>query len=305
VDRAADFASALVKFGGQEFNVRQGRVNGGHVKWTLIALGVFCWLVTVRLIMAAVTATHQVQALVFWALVVAGAYGGLSLFRRAKRPEYRQIPPQQSTRDWDSYIAPKPAVFKASSSRQNPANSSTSRAVDPPPPAPSAPPRPAVGDDPHPLLLDPSISQANERPRSGGQKGLVVRADITAAIEAAPADVQAALGTSGLSALKFLDEHLPQAEQVRHIVSAGVDYSGALENCALVVTDLRLLFVNPLPQVIAWNLTQIADVNAFMGFRLKTYGGGEMTLGINGGWASTFVKRLQVAMAVATLRATA
>lgn len=132
-----------------------------------------------------------------------------------------------------------------------------------------------------------------------------MRDDITAAIEAAPASTQATLGSSGLGALKILDEHLPQHERVHHIISAGIDPLRPVENCALVVTDLRLLFVNPLPQVIAWDLTQIATVHASLGFRVTTHGGGEMTLGINSGGGSTFVARLHVAMAIATLRATA
>ncbi|MFI6827531.1 hypothetical protein ACIBG5_10560 [Kribbella sp. NPDC050241] len=132
-----------------------------------------------------------------------------------------------------------------------------------------------------------------------------MRDDITAAVEAAPANVQATLGSSGLGALKFLDEHLPQGERVHHIISAGVEPLRTLENCALVVTDLRLLFINPLPQVLAWDLTQIANVHAALGFMVTTNGGGDTHLGINSGWGDTFVARLQVAMAIATLRATA
>ncbi|TCC31689.1 hypothetical protein [Kribbella speibonae] len=132
-----------------------------------------------------------------------------------------------------------------------------------------------------------------------------MRPDIIVAMEAASADVQAKLGGTGLSAMKILDEHLPETERVQHIVSAGVEPLNTVENCALVITDARLLFVNPLPQVLAWNLTQIANVHASLGFMVTTHGGDQTHLGINRSGGNAFVERLHVAMAIAVLRATA
>lgn len=279
------------------------------MKGTLTALGVFCWLVAARLLEAAVTATHQTQALICWSLVIAGAYAGWSLIRRARRPEYRHVPPAQSTRDWDSYIAPKaptPKPVRPDSGREADARSMDFRRTDnEAADLPAISVKSEVSGDARPLLSDQSALQTSAMPVSAHQRGSVVRDDINAAIGATPANVQATLGSSGRGALKFLDEHLPKDEVVHHVISAGVEPLRTLENCALVVTDLRLLFVNPLPQVLAWDLTQIANVHASLGFMVTTHGGGQTHLGINSGWGDTFVARLQVAMAIATLRATA
>ncbi|MEV6411953.1 hypothetical protein [Kribbella sp. NPDC051718] len=255
------------------------------MRGTLIALGVFCWLATARLIVAAVNSSPG-----YWVLAIAAAYGGFALIQRSMRPEYRHVPPPQSTRDWDTYLAPKPA--KPATPKPVSAQVRVDE-VEPPvfPVTAAAAPL---------LATSPQFTPSTER-----QKGPVVRDDITAAVEAAPANVQAKLGSSGRDALKLLDEHLPQHERVHHIISAGVEPLRTVENCALVVTDLRLLFINPLPQVVAWDLTQIANVHASLGFQVTTRGGDKTHLGISGDGNHTFVSHLQVAMAIATLRATA
>lgn len=109
----------------------------------LIGLGVFCCLLTARMVEAAVKAPHATSrapsgaghnpalTLLYWVIAIALAVTALSLFRRAMRREYRWVPPQQSTRDWDSYIAPKPP--RAAPSPPRPRT---------PPPVPSPAPRP-------------------------------------------------------------------------------------------------------------------------------------------------------------------
>jgi hypothetical protein len=127
-----------------------------------------------------------------------------------------------------------------------------------------------------------------------------MREDIAAAIAATPSNIQSELNGPCKQAMAFLEDHLPDTEQVRCLSSAAVNVTGATTNSALVVTDRRLLFVAPRPQALAWRLTAIDNVHAAYGFMVES-GGATTHLGVDSEWGNEFVNRLHMAMAVATL----
>lgn len=130
-----------------------------------------------------------------------------------------------------------------------------------------------------------------------------MRSDISTALDRAPNGVKdELLAGPARTPLIMLDEHLPAAEAVSHLASVAPKVSGSpSRNCVLALTDRRLIFVAPLPQVLSWNLTDIDQVvHISMGLHISD-GGGTITFPIDAIWGKTLVDHINVAVAIARL----
>ncbi|MEV7801543.1 hypothetical protein AB0O28_01190 [Microbispora sp. NPDC088329] len=133
-----------------------------------------------------------------------------------------------------------------------------------------------------------------------------MRPDIKTAISGLSSSAQRTLAAEASACLAFLGEHLPQDERIHALCPAAVRTDLAL-NSVLALTDRRVLFVAPLPQVLSWPLAQLDD---FSSFDLKaravglsvTANGRDYSLGIGRGYGDVFVRLVVQATAVARLR---
>jgi hypothetical protein len=76
-----------------------------------------------------------------------------------------------------------------------------------------------------------------------------------------------------------------------------------------VLTDRRLLFLAPSPQVLSWPLASLTRVQALssqsgaiVAFFVDDTSGGKYQLGIDGAWGDTFESMAKVAIAIARLK---
>ncbi len=96
------------------------------------------------------------------------------------------------------------------------------------------------------------------------------------------------------------------------LVSAAPDSFKAKDfNCLLALTDRRLLFVAPAPQVLSWPLGAVTRVQILQGsagqittFFVDDSNGGQYQLGADGQWGQVFVTNAKRAIAEAILRNT-
>jgi len=110
--------------------------------------------------------------------------------------------------------------------------------------------------------------------------------------------------------LDFLTANLPDQEQVKWLSSAAPkSYNVSEFHCLLALTDRRLLFVTPSPQVLSWPLPTVTKVQALSGSanRVETFfiddsGGGEYQLGADAEWGPFFAAHAKRAIAEAILR---
>jgi hypothetical protein len=118
--------------------------------------------------------------------------------------------------------------------------------------------------------------------------------------------------STGKQSLDFLATNLPANEQIKLLASAAPNSYNAKEfHCLLALTDRRLLFVAPSPQVLSWPLPTVTKVQSLDGganqietFFIDDSGGGEYQLGADGQWGPTFASHAKRAIAEATLRNT-
>jgi hypothetical protein len=131
-----------------------------------------------------------------------------------------------------------------------------------------------------------------------------MRADITSAINKAPAGIQQQLEHGCGGCLELLDKHLPSDEPVEWIISAAASphRTPVVINCLLALTDQRLLFVAPAPQALSWRLPSITHIQT-MGnvFFVEGSGGGKVQLGAEAAWSPTFASHVEAAIAQAVL----
>jgi hypothetical protein len=130
-----------------------------------------------------------------------------------------------------------------------------------------------------------------------------MRTDLSAAIQAAHADVQEALGNACRPAIDFLNEHLSATEPIKHVLSIGVAIEAAV-NSVLAITDRRLVFVAPLPQAISLPLSAITKSQFYAGYFFLNGAGHEYSLGsdkISMAATDDFTRKLNHACAVAVL----
>jgi hypothetical protein len=138
------------------------------------------------------------------------------------------------------------------------------------------------------------------------------RPDIEAVLQMLPSHVSQHLITTGRNSLEFLAANLPTGEQIRWLASAAPKgYSVTEFHCLLALTDRRLLFVAPAPQVLSWNLPTVTRVQSLNGaagqvqtFFVDDSNGGQYQLGADGQWGPAFADHAKIAIAEATLRNT-
>ena len=130
-----------------------------------------------------------------------------------------------------------------------------------------------------------------------------MRADISAALDRAPNGVKdELLAGPARQPLMMLDEHLPSAEAVSQLASVAPKVAGsASRNCVLALTDRRLIFVAPLPQVLSWRLVDLDQVvHISMGLHIGI-GGSTITFPIDGTWGKTLADQINNAVAISRL----
>lgn len=140
----------------------------------------------------------------------------------------------------------------------------------------------------------------------------MTRPDIEAVLQKLPGHVSQQLTNHGKESLEFLDSNLPADEQVQWLASAAPNSYDATEcDSLLAITNSRLLFVAPLPQVLSWSLPSVTRVQSLYGAAneietifIDDSGGGEYQLGADGEWGPTFAQHAKRAVAEATLRNT-
>jgi|SRR5215475_10862136 len=155
----------------------------------------------------------------------------------------------------------------------------------------------------------------NKDSTSGGverQGHTLARSDIEAVLASLPSHVSQHLSSTGRESLDFLAANLPHQEQVIWLASAAPKTYGVTEfHCLLALTDRRLLFVAPSPQVLSWPLPTVTKVQALSGsanqvetFFINDSGGGEYQLGADADWGPVFAAHAKRAVAEAILRNT-
>ncbi len=138
------------------------------------------------------------------------------------------------------------------------------------------------------------------------------RSDIEAVLASLPSHVSHHLSSTGRESLDFLAANLPDQEHVRWLASAAPKSYNVNEfHCLLALTNRRLLFVAPSPQVLSWPLPTVTKVQALSGsanqvetFFIDDSGGGEYQLGADAEWGPVFATYAKRAVAEAILRDT-
>lgn len=138
----------------------------------------------------------------------------------------------------------------------------------------------------------------------------MARADIVAVLAETPRHVSQDVVRLGREGLDLLGEHLPSNESVQALASAAGTWIDAKSlPCVLALTDRRLLFVAPSPQVVSWllsDITKVASSTSSAGKVTKFYvndkSGGAYQLGIDGEWGPVFAEKCKKAVAQALLR---
>lgn len=134
-----------------------------------------------------------------------------------------------------------------------------------------------------------------------------LRSDIAKATGEVPPLIREQITGPCASCLEFVNAHLAEDEIVIQLSSAAPRWYDAPINSLLVLTDHRLIFVAPAPQVVGWALPALTKVQALNGAAGQVVGfhvhadGGEFQLGIDGGWGKTFERNVKHAAAVAVL----
>lgn len=137
----------------------------------------------------------------------------------------------------------------------------------------------------------------------------MVREDISSSINGTPDKIRQEILEQCGDLLELANLHLPQSERVLSVSSAAPNWHRSpAANSLLLLTERRLIFVAPSPQVIAFSLSsltkaQVLDGPGIVGF-LVDGDAGSFQLGIDGQWGVTFESHVKQAAAVATLQNT-
>ena len=158
-----------------------------------------------------------------------------------------------------------------------------------PPPVPASPPpvQPAPTATP-PVRFDaPAVT--------------LRRHDFAAAVDATPETMRQQIFGAAGRCVELVDANLPEDEEVLAASVASVRPNG-VENCLLVLTDRRLIFVAPRPQVVAYRLAALTKSQAFNGYLFLEGDIGEYNVGLpDGPWSKEFEQRVFEASALAVL----
>jgi hypothetical protein len=127
-----------------------------------------------------------------------------------------------------------------------------------------------------------------------------MRSDISIALGKLPADIKAQVTTSASRCLELIDAYLPSGELVKDLASASVN-PGSPSVCLFALTDQRLIFLAPLPQVVAWRLAGLKKASAYAGYFFVDGDAGEYSLNMDEKWGPVFETHVLEAAAIATL----
>jgi len=128
----------------------------------------------------------------------------------------------------------------------------------------------------------------------------MLRADIEKAINELPAEIKEQITTLGSKCLDLLNTHLSAHEEVQQISSAS-PRPDTPYNCLLAVTNRRLIFVAPAPQVVGWRLSAITKAQSYGGYFFVEGDAGEYSPGLDSNWGPTFEAQVKRAAAIAVL----
>ena len=133
----------------------------------------------------------------------------------------------------------------------------------------------------------------------------MLRNDIEEAIRQAPPEIQADLRGQAADSVAFLSTHLAEDETVTVLSSAAVRGSDNVPlNCALALTNRRLIFVAPRPQAIALRLQSITKFQTSFGdpaYLFLNGDGREYSLGIPQSYRDELAKLVHPAVAAAVI----
>ena len=163
-------------------------------------------------------------------------------------------------------------------------------------PQPSPAPPPAAHQASPPALPATAHEQLSPVPEPQ-----LNRLDLIAAISATPPAVRQAIVLGAARCLDLLDTNLPADEQITAVSSASLKPDTTV-NCLLVLTDRRLIFIAPRPQVVAFRLASIRRSQANLGYFFLEGDAGEYSVGLApDDWARQFEQRVFDASALAVL----
>jgi hypothetical protein len=164
-----------------------------------------------------------------------------------------------------------------------------------PPPVPSAP---QVASVPPPV---PSAPAAVQPAQPVGPAVTLRRPDFAAAVDATPGAMRHQIFSAAGRCAELVDAHLPEDEEVLAASIASARRNG-VEDCLLVLTDRRLIFVAPRPQVVAYRLAALTRSQAGSGYFFLEGDAGEYSVGLpDGPWSKEFEQRVFEASALAVL----
>jgi hypothetical protein len=174
----------------------------------------------------------------------------------------------------------------------------------PPTPTPFAPtPLPAALTPPASASTSPSALPSAAVPfaASAAPPPVLRRKDLAAALDATPGPMRHQILGAAARCVELVDTNLPEDEEVLAVASASVR-PDAPENCLLILTNSRVIFVAPKPQVVAYKLTALARSQAFSGYFFLEDAARKHSVGLRGGpWSEEFEQRVDEASALAVL----
>src|SRR5690349_10455205 len=139
----------------------------------------------------------------------------------------------------------------------------------------------------------------------------MLRGDLSAAMDTVPANVRKELMAQLEGPLMLVNGNLPSDEVVLTVSSAAPTWTGTPKgNCVLALTDRRLIFVSPYPEVISLSLRSITSARFHPKLGTRQMGGyvislpedKSVQLGIDMIWGPAFEARVNFACAVAKIK---
>jgi len=128
-----------------------------------------------------------------------------------------------------------------------------------------------------------------------------MRHDFAAAVDATPPAMRHEILSAARRCVELVDANLPDDEEVLTVTSASVKPEGAV-NCLLVLTNRRLIFVAPRPQVVAYRLAALTKSQVFGGYFFLKGDVGEYSVGLRASqWSEQFEHRVFDVSALAVL----
>lgn len=129
----------------------------------------------------------------------------------------------------------------------------------------------------------------------------MIRPDILKAMDATPTNIFEEITGPAATSLELLNTYLSADETVTTITSASPKSNGPI-NSLIAVTNRRLIFVAPAPQVVGWRLSMLTRSQSYMGYFFIEGDAGNYSPGlVSGDWGTAFEERVKQAAAIAVL----